>query len=180
MIRGWDLKFLVQGISASEARICDGHSGEHDAFAVRHLIMPYTRAHSFRWRDHIGRWSGNQWSTLRLGRAGSVTALAISDGSLYVGGTFGMAGNKVVNNVTRVSVNAGETSPPNLQASRSGGSIVISWPSASGAGYILEEALGLQVAESWTRSELDVKEDSGTKSVTIVPTTQRFFRLRKL
>lgn len=37
---------------------------------------------------------------------------------------FGMAGNKVVNNVARVSVNAGETSPPSLQASRSGGSIV--------------------------------------------------------
>lgn len=130
---------------------------------------------------HIGRWSGNQWSTLRLSRAGSVTALAVSEGSLYVGGTFAMAGNKVVNNVARVSVNVvGPGELPKLQAGRSGVQIVISWPSAGSAGYILEEAAGLQSAGSWTRSNLEVKEDSGTKSATIVPTTQRFFRLRRL
>jgi hypothetical protein len=45
--------------------------------------------------NHIAKWDGNSWSTLGSGLDGPVAELAVAGSTLYVGGSFYIAGGKV-------------------------------------------------------------------------------------
>jgi hypothetical protein len=49
--------------------------------------------------NYIAQWNGNSWSALGSGVNGNVSALAASGNTLYVGGNFSMAGEKVSANI---------------------------------------------------------------------------------
>jgi hypothetical protein len=51
--------------------------------------------------NSIAKWNGSAWSPLGSGMNGPVSALAVSDGALYVGGYFTTAGGSTASNIAK-------------------------------------------------------------------------------
>ena len=69
---------------------------------------------------------------------------------------------------------------PRLSVVRTGGNVIISWPSADSTGYVVEQTGTLAVPASWSTSGAALSDDGTTKSVTLPATPgYKFFRLRK-
>ena len=74
----------------------------------------------------------------------------------------------------------GPASPPALLLVRSGGNVIISWPSTGTTGFNLELTPTVAAPASWLTNSTIVADDNTNKSVTIPATTgNKFFRLRK-
>ncbi len=72
-----------------------------------------------------------------------------------------------------------DISSPSMQASVSGNSLTLSWPEATGSGFVLQSASNLTSPISWNNVTNAATATSGTLSVTL-PTTNSpsFFRLK--
>ena len=69
---------------------------------------------------------------------------------------------------------------PRLSVVRSGGNVIITWPSADSLGYIVEEGGTLGLSASWATSGATLSDDGTTKSATLPATPgYKFFRLRR-
>jgi uncharacterized delta-60 repeat protein len=105
-----------------------------------------------------------------------------SDGNLLVAGNFDAFNGVPSANVARL-LTGGEppqTAEVALTVTRSGAQVMISWPVADSAGYVLESATSLVPAANWTR-ESSVPAVAGDQHVlSLKPEgTARFYRLRK-
>jgi len=66
---------------------------------------------------------------------------------------------------------------PALTILRSGGSVVVSWPS-SPAGFTLQQNSNLAATNNWAASGYPISASNGTNSITVTPPTGNlFFRL---
>jgi hypothetical protein len=61
---------------------------------------------AFPYGHHLARWDGDTWSALGSGTDGPVTCLALHDSTLYVGGNFTVAGDKISPNIAKVTIHS--------------------------------------------------------------------------
>jgi len=129
--------------------------------------------------DYIAKWDGSSWSALGSGLNSSVSALVVSGSDLYAGGRFTTAGGKVSAFIARAYL----PTLPTLSVLRSGipqGGIMVSWPSADTASFMLEQAGTLAPPPSWVTNAASMTDDGTNKSVTLPATnSSQFFRLRR-
>ncbi len=131
----------------------------------------------------IAKWDGSIWSVLASGvGSGSpfslpaLYALAPSGSELYAGGDFITAGGKASAYIARAYL----PSLPTLSVLSSGTNVVVSWPSADTADFVLEQAGAMTSPSSWAESNGSITDDGTKKSVTFPATNYaaQFFRLR--
>ncbi len=129
--------------------------------------------------NRIAKWDGNGWTALGSGIGGylpGIWALAVRGDELYVGGNFATAGGRVSGYIARAYL----PTLPTLSVIRSGGDVVISWPSADTADFRLEQADTVMSPASWGTNAGSVTDDGANKSVALPATnTAQFFRLRR-
>jgi hypothetical protein len=96
-IARWDgSKWTACGSDASgtvKALVCD-RNGNLYAGSDRNFIGA----------DYMGKWDGAQWSHLGSGVKGQITSFAVSDSTLYVGGSFLIAGNLLTPNIAKANI----------------------------------------------------------------------------
>src|SRR5439155_6337016 len=123
----------------------------------------------------IARWAGRSWAGLGSGLGGAVSALAVSGSDLYAGGGFTTAGGKASAYIARAYL----PTLPTLSVLRSGipqGRIMVSWPSADAAGFVLEQAGTLAAPATWVSNTASVSDDGTNNSVILPPTNgSQFF-----
>jgi hypothetical protein len=72
-----------------------------------------------------------------------------------------------------------DVSMPSIQASLSSGSLNLSWPEATGAGFVLQSATNMTPPVLWSNVVATVTANAGTLSVSLPATNaQSFFRLK--
>ena len=92
------------------------------------------------------------------------------------GGGFTIAGGKVSAYIARAYL----LPLPTLSTRRSGGDVMVSWPSADTADFALEQAGTLAPLATWAPNTASVTDDGTNKSVTLPATNPaQFFRLRR-
>ena len=123
---------------------------------------------------------GSSWCPLGSGMVGAtypyVDALAVSGSDLYAGGGFTTVGGKVSAYLARAYL----LPLPTLLTRRSGGDVMVSWPSADTAAFSLEQSSALTPPPTWLSNTASLTDDGTNKSVTLPATNPaQFFRLRR-
>jgi hypothetical protein len=143
----------------------------------------FTTAGSDTNANYIAQWNGSSWSALGSGMGGgvssfpSVSALAVSGSTLYVGGAFTTAGT----NVSAYAALAYLPVPPTLSIIVNGANVVLKWPAAASGfttGYTLESATNLVPPVAW-QTNSTAPTVIGGQNVISNPLTgsHQFFRL---
>ena len=69
---------------------------------------------------------------------------------------------------------------PNLSITRSGSSVIVSWPDPATNSYTLQQNGNLSNTAGWTASGYTISSGNGTNSITVnLPTKNLFFRLKQ-
>ena len=123
---------------------------------------------------HIARWDGTNWTALGSGINDVVYAIAVSGSDLYAGGEFTIAGGKVSAFLARAYL----PPLPLLSIVPSLNGLTVSWPS-DGSGFLLDQANGMAPPLIWEPNRDAIRDDGTNKSITVSPTNNTRFCLRR-
>jgi hypothetical protein len=102
--------------------------------------------------------------------------MLVSGDDLYIGGTFTMVGGKVSPFIARAYL----PDLPSLSVLSDNAGVNVSWPTAEGSGFVLEQGSTLAGQSNWITNTASVSDDGTNKSVIIAATNgPTFFRLRR-
>ncbi len=115
-VNGQVFNNLARWNGTTWASVGNGVQGDSYGVAVKHLLVVNNQLYSFGKFDlagavpanNVAKWDGSNWSALGNGVLlassfddGITSAAVVSDGSMYVGGSFSSAGERLLKNMAR-------------------------------------------------------------------------------